>query len=229
MQFEKNNLSNSLKFVEFRKTQSLTFNFEFVKQVLFLLTCSLLFGQIVLGQSKQLPADQEFPTHHSNKTYLKLNKDAMEGVEPPSTLEVEGTAKTLTPVDPVDIQTQCGRDNFEPNDNRYQAKQLPSVGVRRNARICSMGDVDVYKFQVDAAKPHVKLIFNTEAPINVDIHLEGGSYINFVHCPSGQVTELKANNLTPDTYYITTNGQHNSDWDATEGYTLKKVASSSPY
>jgi|GEM_PF-3443828 len=121
----------------------------------------------------------------------------------------------------VEIQSGCGRDVFEPNNDELAAAPVPILGVNRNARICPKGDVDWYTFNLEPHKPNVLIrLSNLARNYQLKVYNDLGNLISSSNQPDTLQEVLVLNYYTAGTYYIEVSGSSIEDYSSAHPYNL---------
>jgi len=142
-----------------------------------------------------------------------------------SSLATPGSTPFALTVD----ESACGRDVFEVNDVLAQAKQLPEIGVRKNARICPANDIDWFYHIVDDVNSEV-IIKLSDLSINCDLQvLYNGQSNTATSATAGTSDEvITLSSLAPgDVIYIRVTGE--TGVASSDGYQLDVYERATPF
>gem|GEM_PF-3402146 len=144
---------------------------------------------------------------------------------PLSSLGASGTVNVTIEI------PNCGRDLFEPNDTKEEAKEIPETGIMNNALICRIDDQDWFTYTTTADAPYVAFFLH-DLPANYDIEIYNSldTLVSRSYNQGKQDEIAIYNTSNPDTYYIKiVGGEGHPAWDPFHRYSLRAYARNQPF
>ena len=129
----------------------------------------------------------------------------------------------------IAVETNYGRDVFEPNDSLVVAADLPDIGVNHNAFLCYNGDYDWYKMEVTGSANNVRVSL-LDLPEDYNLEWYNDSGVLLLSSTNTGLTDevLTANNIPSGTYYLRVYGDVSVSGDAV-GYILRPIFRNTPF
>jgi len=127
------------------------------------------------------------------------------------------------------VERACGKDAFEPNNERTAAKEVPPMGVLHNAQICTRLDQDWFYFDIeDEIHTLVKLQGFTK-DLDFELFDAFGTKIDSTYL-NGDSTEffIINNGTIGDRYFLHIFGKDTTDFQA-EGYNIFVQRRNTPF
>jgi|GEM_PF-2695575 len=160
--------------------------------------------------------------------------DPMYAYDEPGTYDVtmivsnNGCNDTVTRDNYIVIDSECGKDAFEPNDDFWNAKEIPPLGIFQSAQICDGGDEDWFFFDVGQHNNVKVVLGGMRVNLNLKVYDLNLNLLEFSDEPETEREIIVLNNLpTGGRFYVKVYGDLGA-YDG-EGYILRLNKRSTPF